>query len=162
MGSGFLRHFAAYEKKIEGWFGGCNLVSAPAGGTFNIRPLETASNNVQGVRVPVAAALCPSGLSPCEYAIEYRQPLGFDARNGGTSGVLVRVVSKDLVRNSYLLDMTPQTATLNDAALAVGTTFQDPNGVTIAVTVANATAATVAVTVPGAVGQATCLDGSLF
>jgi hypothetical protein len=162
MGRGFS-HFNAYEKKLLGWLGRCNMVTAPAGGTFNIRMIETASNNVQAVRVPVAASLCPTGIgAPCEYVVEYRLPIGFDGQGAGISGVQVRLASSNLTRSSYLLDMTPQTTTFEDAALGIARTFQDPNGVAISVTSLNATRATVNVTVPQGTGQATCLDGSAF
>ncbi len=134
MGRAFS-HFNAYERKLEGWLGRCNMVTAPTGGTFNVRVLETASNTVQAVRVPAAASLCPTEVgAPCEYLIEYRWPLGFDGQGTGISGVQVRLASRDLRRTSYLLDMTPQTTTFTDAALAIGRTFQDPNGVAISVT----------------------------
>lgn len=165
MGRGGMRHFNANNKLVLGWFGGCNGVTAPAGGTFQIVPIETASNGVQLLRIPMNSALCPPadspGMTSCEYEIEYRQPVGFDAPS--TNGVLVYATSRTTRTNPSLLDMTPSTAgNVSDAMLKVGSTFTDPDGIKITVVSATATAATVQVQVPNGTGNATCLDGTTY
>jgi hypothetical protein len=163
MGGGFKRHHNGYEKTVQNWFGHCNVVTLPRNRTVDIVPLETASNGVQAARVPMSPSLCPIGITSCQYVVEYRRPLGFDAATGGPNGVYIRVGSNSsFVRSSYLLDMTPATTSLRDSALPVGATFTDPNGVAIKVTAATVDRATVQVTVPGGSGTATCLDGSTF
>lgn len=157
------RHHNAYEKTAEGWFGRCNVVNVPVSRTIDIVPLETASNGVQAVRVPMSPSLCPIGITSCRYVIEYRQPLGFDANTPVPNGVYIHVGSNSsFVRSSYLLDMTPATPGMSDNALPVGSTFTDPNGVAIKVQSATADRATVRITVPRGFGSATCLDGSIF
>jgi hypothetical protein len=163
MGGGLKRHHNGYEKTVQNWFGRCNVVTLPRNRTVDIAPLETASNSVQVVRVPMSPSLCPIGITSCQYVVEYRRPLGFDGTTGGPNGVYIHVGSNSsFVRSSYLLDMTPPTTTLRDSALPVGATFTDPDGVAIKVTAATTDRATIQITVPGGAGTATCLDGSAF
>lgn len=163
MGNGRYKHFNGYSKYIEGWFGGCNVVSAPQGGSFDIAPIAVESNGVQMVRVPMSPSLCPSvngtPLASCEYMIEYRQPIGFDA---GANGVLIYANSATTRTYPSLLDMTPTTNSFGDGALAVGKTFTDPSGVSISVLGADATKATVRVQVPAPAGTNTCLNGTAY
>lgn len=163
MGAGFKRHHNAYEKTAESFFGRCNVVTLPRSRTVDIFPIETASNSVQALRIPMSPSLCPTGITSCQYVVEYRQPIGFDAPATAPNGVYIHVGSVGAaVRSSFLLDMTPATTSLRDSALPVGSTFTDPNGVAIKVNANTSNRATVQVTIPGGTGNATCLDGSVF
>ncbi len=175
MGRGGQAHFSAYQKKMQSWYGKCNIVNAPSGGTFDIVPIEGASDSVQAVQVPMASGLCPPGDSPgmqgCQYVLEYRTQASFDSRLN--PGVYLHATSRaaapapgtsgTTATNPFLLDMTPTTpGNFADAALAVGATFSDPNGIAIKVVSVSSSKATVQVTLPGGSGAATCLDGTTF
>jgi hypothetical protein len=176
MGGGQCAHPSSYLKSAEGWFGGCNVVTATASGSFDVTPLELPANGLQALRVPMDASLCPTGLTSCYYYIDYRQALGkFDSTRAATSGmfqgVLVHVGSAvDFTGNGrpqvpYLLDMTPgsRSSDFQDAALGVGKTFTDSTGVSIRVDALSSSAARVSVTLPGGgAGAPTCVDGTTY
>jgi Lectin C-type domain/Gametolysin peptidase M11 len=175
MGSGQCTHPSTYLKAAEGWFGGCNVVTATSSGSFDITPLELPSNALQSLRVPMDASLCPSGLTSCYYYVDFRQALGkFDSKSPSSpmhQGVLVHVGSAvDFTGNGrpqvpYLLDMTPgsRSSDFTDAALTPGKTFTDSTGLSIRVDSIAASAARVTVTLPGGgAGAPTCTDGSTY
>lgn len=174
MGGGCY-HTNAYQKATQGWLGGCNGVTATADGSFSIVPTGVASNAVQLVRVPVSSALCPSGLSPCYYYLEYRQPVGlFDGAVPSSpvhSGVLLHVGGSTsfgttgTIASPYLLDTTPASSSsdFRDAVLALGRTFDDGAGVRITVDALSSSSATVSVRFTnGGSGAAICADGTTF
>jgi hypothetical protein len=175
MGNGCY-HTNAYQKSAQGWYGGCNNVTATANGTFAIEPTESPSNSLQSLRIPIAASLCPTGVTSCYYMIEYRQPVGvIEGANSGTAsvytGVLVHVAPSvsfagtgtSPLKSPYLLDMKTSTTTFTDAALQVGQTFTDPNGVSIKLTSRTSASAIVDVSFPaGGSGSPLCIDGSVY
>ncbi|HKF45030.1 MAG TPA: hypothetical protein VKG01_18175, partial [Thermoanaerobaculia bacterium] len=69
------------------------------------------------------------------YTIEYRQPFGVFEHPASTlyQGVMI-YAAPDFPTQAetgdyhFLLDMTPSTSTMSDAALTVGQTFTDPAG----------------------------------
>ena len=82
------------------------------------------------------------GLTPYYYYLELRTPEGrfddFPATSPVVQGVSIRVSTgpeDPAISNSYLLDTTPATATFQDAALAVGREFYDPQYGRLAVSV---------------------------
>lgn len=114
--------FSTWHMERAGWLEPENVAVVDASRRITIAPLEGASNQVQSVRVPRNNGEF--------FHFEYRQPVGFDAglEAGLTNGVLVRVVADPDERdNPHLLDMTPDTSTNRDAALAVGSSFEDGN-----------------------------------
>lgn len=174
MGGGCY-HTNAYQKATQGWLGGCNGVTATADGAFSIVPTGAASNAVQLVRVPVSSALCPTGLSPCYYYLEYRQPIGlFDGATPSSpvhSGLLLHLGGSTsfgttgTIASPYLLDATPASSSsdFRDAVLALGRTFDDGAGVRISVDALSSSAATVSVRFTnGGSGAAICADGTIF
>lgn len=175
MGGGCY-HVNAYQKAAQGWFGGCNNVTATANGTFAIVPTETASNAIQSLRIPMAASLCPSGMTSCYYLVEYRQPLGvieggYSSTASVFNGVLIHVApavsfagtGTSPLKSPYLLDMKQSTTTFSDAALAVGQTFTDPNGVSIKLASRTSASAVVEVSFTGGgSGAPLCIDGSVY
>jgi hypothetical protein len=168
---GFLPfHFNAYDKAVQGWLDGCNVVTAPSGGEFTLVPLELGSTETQVLRVPAPAALCPAFTStPCYYYVEYRQPIGFDGAFGDFPvhhGATIRLGGElDLpqfsARSTLLLDMNPRPegatqAVFFDAPLAVGRTFTDPTGVSISALSDAGQRLRVRANVPNGVGQPVC------
>lgn len=114
--------FSAWHMERAGWLAPENVAVVEASERITIAPLESASDQIQSVRV-----LRDNGEF---FHFEYRQPVGFDAglEPELTHGVLVRVVADPgSGGNPHLLDMTPQTSTNDDAALAVGRSFEDGN-----------------------------------
>jgi MYXO-CTERM domain-containing protein len=181
MGGG-CRHLNAYEKEYRGWFGPCNGVDVNVGGTYTVLPLERRCDGVQFLRIAAPHARSfnrPAGgggpgsvdvLS--HYYVELRTPRDFDGTFGGEAAlapqVLIRVGADRGVRSqgaahTYLLDMTPETPTLEDAALAVGQTFVDPDGtVRITTRAVSAAGATIEVALDRVTFASACLDGKLF
>jgi MYXO-CTERM domain-containing protein len=181
MGGG-CRHLNAYEKEYRGWFGPCNGVDVNVGGTYTLLPLERRCDGVQFLRIAAPHARSfnrpaggggPGGVDVLShYYVELRTPRDFDGTSGGEAAlapqVLLRVGADRGVRSqggahTYLLDMTPETPTLEDAALAVGQTFVDPEGtVRITTRAASATGATIEVALDRVTFASACLDGRLF
>jgi hypothetical protein len=140
MGISSFAHFGAYNKRLEGWLAGSNVVNAgSSGGDFTLEPLEIGTAAPQLLRVPVDASLCPPDIVPCFYYVEYRQPIGFDSEPEFTfstmhQGALIRLGGEiDTTGNSSgsmtrLFKIHPPTVA---DTLKVGETFQDPTGRTI-------------------------------
>ncbi|WP_437578082.1 hypothetical protein [Sorangium sp. So ce887] len=80
MGARF-QHYNAPEKALLGWFDPANTATVSASGTstVSVKPIEVASTGVQRLVVPI-----PGGQET--YQVEYRQPLGFDARPFNAQG----------------------------------------------------------------------------
>jgi len=176
-------HFDAYAKLAQGWYSGCNSVTAMRDAVFTLAPTESSSTGVQAVRIPLSPDLCPpvfptepAGIGgACYYYLEHRQPIGFDGAGQYASapmhdGILVHTdVDVDLSGNSGLtgssiLDMTPASTNVNgpfwDANLGVGKVFGDPSGVRVRVLSQSGQTVRVAVKVPGGTTAPTCLDGT--
>jgi MYXO-CTERM domain-containing protein len=183
MGGG-CRHMNAWQKAYQGWFGGCNGVNITATGTFTLLPFEMRCNGAQFLQIPapktrMVMRMGGGGMASVEtlttYFVELRTPLDFETTLGGgganaitTPRVLLHIANDIRASNQraihpYIIDMTPNTTTFTDAALAVGQTFTDPaGGLTITATAVSATRATIDVTVAGGTGAPTCLDDSAF
>lgn len=173
MGGGCY-HTNAYQKAAQGWFGRCNVITVSSSETFKIAPAEKPSNDVQAIRVPMSASLCPGELSSCHYWLEYRQPLGlFDGQNASSpvhKGVLVHAAGAvDFAGTGrpgapYILDMTPGSnmRDFTDGVLGLGKTYQEPSmGVSITVDALETDGATVTIKFPnGGSGAPTCIDGN--
>jgi hypothetical protein len=120
MGSGSRRHSNASLANF-GWLPAANRFDVVQSGDYQVAPLYSAAG-YQQLRV--------QRTSSQYFALEYRQSGPFDTFNAGdpaVSGVTVRLTGSDANRiQTQLLDMTPATATFNDAPLLVGSTFVDP------------------------------------
>ncbi len=180
MGSGCY-HMNGYQKAYEDWLGDCNVVKATTSGTYTVFPLEKACTGLQMLQIPLAAPrmimATDSGMRPfpvtvSNYFVELRAPIGIDQRL--TPRLLVHVAGevRDAMQRSsrnWILDMTPETPSMSDAALPVGRTFKDPdpNGPSITLVAADATSATIRVELPGGgdankLGTGTCMNGAMF
>jgi MYXO-CTERM domain-containing protein len=154
-------HMNGVQKAYQDWLGGCNIVKATTSGRFTIYPLEKACNGVQVLQVPLVearalrfpaspAATLTSGLIT-SYYVELRAPVGLDS---GLQTPRVFIVAAGNLREArtqgnpnWLIDTTPETASVSDAALGVGKTFSDPapGGPRITLISADATRAVVQV-----------------
>jgi hypothetical protein len=153
MGRGCF-HMNGVQKAYQGWLPGCRVARAARSGTYALAPLEIGTEETQLLQVPMARArLMTLGDATTEltsYYVELRTPVGLD-RTVGTR-VLV-TVGGDLRDNrrfggrNWLLDMRPETATMQDAALGVGRRFAapEPGGPTITVVTADADGARIRV-----------------
>jgi hypothetical protein len=179
MGGG-CRHSNAWQNASQEWLGGCNGVSVTSSGTFTLLPYERRCDGAQFLKVkapkqriyirPAGGGGGASTENLDYYYVELRTPLDFDGTLGGTAltpRVLIHVAANLRTRSqtgvhTYLLDMTPNTSTFNDAALAQGQTFTDPaSGLSITAQAVDANQATIVVQSNGS-GAPTCLDGSTF
>lgn len=159
MGSGSANHFNATHKEKLGWVGGSGqpvVTTVTRSGTYSLSPFESQDMGVKAIKIP--KGIDPSTGETTYYYLEYRQPIGFDARLGSvgnlTQGLLVHTGGVN--QDSRLLDMTPSSNTssefydIRDGALGVGRTYGDSAaGVTITLKSADATGAVVDITLTG-------------
>lgn len=121
MGNSRAGHFNAHFKDTFGWLP-AGTVRNHGGGTatYTIGALEAPGQSAYAVRIPTT-------MSGRTYWIEWRNRTGFDAGEPATivNGGLIRL-APSAVGGTDLLDMTPATATFDDAQLDVGTAFTDP------------------------------------
>ncbi|MEP7206430.1 MAG: FG-GAP-like repeat-containing protein [Casimicrobiaceae bacterium] len=147
MGNQSAMHFTAGQKRDLGWIPSTGFADHRAGtAAYELFALESSGAARYGVT---------NRASPRrEYALEYRQPIGFDAKSSPYTfnGPLVRVSNPfetlcsgcdSWSNDSELLDMTPASSTFTDAPLPAGKVFIDPEyGVRIAALDATATSTT--------------------
>ncbi len=133
-------HMNGVQKAYQDWLGGCNVVKATSSGRFTLYPLEKTCNGLQVLQVPLPAARTlrfPSSPGSTldqglltSYYLELRAPVGLDAALQTPRVFILAAanLSEARVRGNpnWLIDTTPETRSVNDAALAVGKTFSDP------------------------------------
>ncbi|MGH8598351.1 MAG: Ig-like domain-containing protein, partial [Gammaproteobacteria bacterium] len=155
-------HFNAFQKERLGWLSynaSPPITTVLTDGVYWISPYQTDTDDPKALKI-LKSTDSITGKKTFYY-LEVRRPIGFDAGLSGNSnimnGVLVRSGSESSADSSYLLDMTPATASWSDPALTVGQTFSDADaGVSFTVLSVDGTGATVSVTfTPG--GTATCV-----
>ena len=170
MGGG-LGHMNAFQKSTMLWLDKCNNVRVSRDATYDLVPIQSASNGIQSLQIPTGDTV---DGRPLYFWVEYRNPAlaSFNAGPGGAPEVNTGVhvdVAQDFRsdggnRNPLLLDLAPNYPnTHRDPRLTSGRTFQDPNGrVSISVVSQSADKASVRVTFPGGgTGTNTCSDGTL-
>ena len=163
MGNVRAMHFNAMQKSNLAWIPTTSVKTHTSGSaTYDLTPIETGGGSSYAVKVPTTNA-------NRTYWIEYRQPVGFDSPLAGypNNGAQIRVASPfetmcggcdSWSDDTQLLDMTPATATFDDATLVVGQSFTDAtNGVTINVLGSTSTQLTVQVVKAGGAATATTL-----
>ncbi len=139
MGNNRAGHFNAQFKDTFNWLP-AGTVKTHSGGsaTYTIGALELPGQATYAVRIPT------TGTSPTRtYWIEWRNRTGFDAGEPTTivNGGLIRIAPSS---GADLLDMTPATATFDDAQLDPPLVFNDPQvGLTITTLSKTATSITV-------------------
>ncbi|WP_224367812.1 RICIN domain-containing protein [Hyalangium versicolor] len=170
MGGG-LGHMNAFQKSAMLWLDKCNNVRATRDATYDLVPIQSASNGIQSLQIPTGDTV---DNKPLHYWVEYRNPAlaTFNAGPSGapetSTGVHIDVAqdfrSGSGNRNPLLLDLAPNYPnTHRDPRLTAGRTFQDPDG-RVSITVVSQTSdkATVRVTFPnGGSGVNTCSDGTV-
>jgi hypothetical protein len=171
MGGGDCFHMNGVQKAYQDWLQGCNVIKATESGTFTIHPLESACDGPQLLQIPFPAPRAFSNAGTLTgYYLELRAPVGYRDRKLAPQ-VLV-VVANDVREarltgnNNWLLDMNPETASAEDAALPVGRRFEDdlPGGPRFTVISADATKAVIQVELQGKpaeagrAGKAVCSD----
>lgn len=150
--TGVTAHSHAGQKERLGWL---NYGSSPgittvqSSGTYWIDPYESVGSNPKALKI-LKAIDSTTGVKTWYY-VEFRRPIGFDSSISGNSnfmnGVLVHTETEPYGRDTYLLDMTPETTSFSDAALVVGRSYNDPNiNATITPLSVSSTGAAVSVT----------------
>ncbi len=123
MGNSRAGHFNAQFKDTFGWLPAGSVRNHSGGSaTYTIGALEAPGQSTYAVRIPT------TGTSPTRtYWVEWRNRTGFDAGEPTTivNGGLVRIAPSS-AGGADLLDMTPATATFDDAQLDVPLVFNDP------------------------------------
>lgn len=157
---GSSMHYNAYQKERLGWLNydvSPPLTTVQSDGVYWISPYETDTDDPKALKI--FKNLDASGR-PVHYYLEFRRPIGFDAGISSNTnlmnGVLVHMGTQSSGNTSYLLDMTPETASWSDPALTAGKSYSDPEaGVTFTVLSVDSTGANVSVTFTAG-GTATC------
>jgi hypothetical protein len=169
MGGG-LGHMNAFQKSAMLWLDKCNNVRVSKDATYDLVPIQSASNGIQSLQVPTGDSV---DGRPVYFWVEYRNPslatynAGPDGYPETQTGVHVDVAqdfrSNQGNRNPLLLDLAANYPnTHRDPRLTAGRTFTAPNGVSINVLSVASGKASVRVTFPnGGSGTNTCSDGSL-
>ncbi len=152
-------HYNAFQKERLGWLNAgispplTTVAAIPGTSNYTIAPIEDARNATpRALKIPRSTAC---GVSTEWFYVESRQAKGFDAFLSGNlnlqTGVLVHKVTEGDADSSFLLDMTPATASWSDPALVAGQTFTDPlTGIVITPLSVGSSSSTVAVTFPPA------------
>ncbi|MFN3842851.1 MAG: NEW3 domain-containing protein [Rehaibacterium terrae] len=139
-----VAHLNPFQKERLGWLSGAGtpeLTTVTAPGRYLIEAY--AAPGLGSKALKIRAGSDPRTGKPTHYYVDYRQRIGFDqgitTAGNMTDGVLVRRAIEGEPDSSVVLDMTPESDTrlpvwdLRDAALTVGSRFDDPgNGVSIA------------------------------
>src|SRR4030095_12294617 len=130
--SGVVAHSFAAQKERLGWvsyghFPGITTVQA--NGAYWIDPYETQGSNAKALKI--LKSTDPTTGTKTWYYVEFRRPVGFDSFISNNSnvmnGVVIHTGTEGYSFDEYLLDMTPSTAAFSDAALVVGSSYNDAN-----------------------------------
>jgi len=135
-------HYALPQKaEILHWIsGGANYQVVQSSGTWTLQPLEPNPAGLVALKVQ-------RGTSNNAWLwVEYRQPIGTYDPSWSPSGALIHYEDSTTGAHTQLLDFTPTTGSMYDAALMPGSTWVDPySNVSISVQSADANGLTVAV-----------------
>ncbi|MEK6954946.1 MAG: PEGA domain-containing protein [Candidatus Micrarchaeota archaeon] len=146
-------HFSAFNKIQLGWLEPKNYRIASEG-TFDLEPLELASDNLQALIVPYGNVSCTTGGNKACYYVEYRRRIGYDNKVGGPEGLLIRFAPQDFQQTygkTYLIDVNYSTAHNRDAMLKPNDKYVDTvNGIEIIAGVQTVSKASVTVRKIGA------------
>jgi len=143
MGNSRAGHFNAQFKDTFGWLPAGTVKVHPGGSaTYTLGALEASGQSTYAVKIAT------TGTTPARtYSVEWRNRTGFDAGEPTTivNGALVRLAPSS-VGGADLLDMTPATATFDDAELDAPLVFTDPE-VNLRITTLSKTASSITVQV---------------
>ena len=128
MGGTSINHFNAFQKERLGWIGAAGqppVVTVTQSGTYWLDPYELGGGTAKALKIWKSG----SNGARTFYYVEMRRGLGSDsAMRSSTNlmnGVVVHTGTENNANSSFLLDMTPETASFSDAALTVGRSFTD-------------------------------------
>ena len=163
MGTSSSGHYDAFQKERLGWLGSAAspITTVLTDSTYTLEAYEIAGSAPKALKI--LKSTDPSTGQRTWYYVESRQAIGFDAALAAqipnvTAGVMIHTGSESSGDSSYLLDMTPESASWDwrDAALVVGQSFNDPEaGVTITTEWVTGTGAAVTVRFDTAVTAST-------
>ncbi len=132
-----FRHFNTYHKRELGWFSATEWIVVADEGEVEVdlTPLEQEGEGIKFLRVERGSNLPGNPPSPTpdsvnSFYLEFRQPTGifdnFNLTEPVIAGISLRLgqMPGDFTP-TYLIDSTPATETLEDAALPAGQTFVD-------------------------------------
>ena len=146
MGAG-CGHMNVVQKDFMGWIEGCNIVSAPIDGTYNLLPTELPCNGTQSLKIPASDGRA--------YYLEYRAGIG---KFNTVGGVLLHIAPDQFGGGppNYILDVG------EGGFLHAGDSFTDPEGtVTFEIVEENDSHAVIRVIHEnGGSGQPECADGA--
>lgn len=123
MGSWNLGHYNVEQKIRLGWLSSANVQQVQSAGTYLLQPLELPASGVQALQV-----LRGTGGNAWLW-LEFRQPLGnYDNSLNSQvfSGALIHYKDSNTGTYTDLLDFTSASSSFSDAALAAGSSWQDP------------------------------------
>lgn len=149
MGSpGVTGHFHPFQKEQLGWLNNGSMppvTTVTQNGNYFIAPSETTGTDAKALKILKSV---DSAGRKTWYYIELRRPIGYDSFVSSNSsvlnGVLVTMDQESSPYENYLLDMTPETTSQTDPALAVNRSYNDTTaGVTITPLSVSNTGATV-------------------
>ncbi len=169
MGGG-LGHMNAFQKSTMKWLDKCNTVRVSTDGTFDVYPIQAASNAIQGLQIANGDT---RSSNPLYYYVEYRNPALAQFNSGPSSttieknlGVHIDVAQDFRTSNGdkrpLLLDLGQPMNSHTDPRLTAGRSFQDPDGrVTVNLLETTAEKARIEVKFPGGgSGSNLCIDGT--
>ena len=153
MGAANSAHFNLFQKERLGWTNSGStppITTVTSSGSYWLDAFEPGTMNTKGLKI--LKSTDPVTGMKTWYYIEHRTAFGFDSFVSGNTnvlnGVVIRTGSDSSGQSTYLLDMTPSTASWYDPALTVGQSFTDADaGVTITTITADGTGALVDVSV---------------
>ena len=147
--TGRTGHFNPFQKERLGWvnYGASPpLTTVTSSGEYYVGAHSVAGSGTKGLKI-----LQSTGKY---YFVELRRPYGFDSfvssNTNVMNGVLVTLNTEGVGSENFLLDMTPETSSMSDAALTVGRSYYDATaGVTITPLSVSDSGAMVRVTISG-------------
>ena len=141
-------HYSAPQKDKLGWLGTSRQIDLTQGGVTTLRPMAEQAVGIKAAKVTAGDRT---------YWIEYRQPVGYDARmrSAGYAGVQVRFTGTgSRGTGPVLIDPTPGTEPkVETATLGGGQRWTSPDGFTLSVGALNEKGAVIEVGRPPTVGS---------
>ena len=128
MGNRAMVHTNTFHKMQMGVLSPNNMMTVEKSGTYAIKPMEFYHDQSQVLRIKTDRTVSKINGN-LSYYIEFRQPSFFDSFSEDhpvVNGVVVRLgASYPSNGETLLIDVTPETRSLNDASLAINKEFYD-------------------------------------
>ncbi|WP_432470562.1 Ig-like domain-containing protein [Amphritea sp. HPY] len=142
-------HFNAFQKELLGWLDASSITTISNSGTFDLDTYATSEGGAPKALKVLKGTDAVTG-DKTWYYLQYRRPSGYDSGlnsiTNTSEGVVISTGSDSSRNTSYLLDMTPETSSWYDPALAVGQQYYDGNaGVDISTNWVDASSASVTI-----------------